>query len=85
MVSAIAGVLLGPWCWAALLALALAAFTAIWVPLAIVAVLRERRRDREWAAGAAERVRTAGILARMEEDLGDLEVLAGFLDERGRS
>ena len=65
-----------------------------WIPVAILTVLGlyagvlvayRRRRDRQWAAGMAERVRIAGILGRMEEDdLADLEPLAMLLDEGGQ-
>ena len=72
-VSFVAGVLLGSWCWAALIVLALAAFAAIWVPLAAIGVLRQRREDREWAAGAAERIRTAEYLHWLEDEFAAME------------
>jgi len=73
MVSFLAGVLLGPWCWAVLIALVLAIFTAFWVPLAVIAVRRQRREDREWAAGAAGRVRTAEYLHWLEDEFAAME------------
>jgi len=73
MVSFLAGVLLGPWCWAVLIALVLAIFTAFWVPLAVIAVRRQRRKDREWAAGADERVRIAEYLHWLEGEFAAME------------
>lgn len=47
MIAFIVGALTGPWCWAALIAIALIIFTAFWVPLAAVAVIRQKHGDRE--------------------------------------
>jgi len=73
VIAFIAHILLGPWCWAALIALVLAIFTAFWVPLAAIAVRRQRRKDREWAAGAAGRVRTAEYLHWLEDEFAAME------------
>ena len=67
-----------------------------WVPVAILTALglygaalkvRRRRNDMQWAAEVAERVRIAGVLARMERDLAgtDFEVLTAVLNERGQT
>lgn len=63
--STIAGVLLGPWCWAVLTAGAILLGAAV---MAAGELASRRQRGREWAAEAAERVRTAEYLHWLEDE-----------------